>query len=51
MINVKIVHMECKGQIEVTDDDFIYEFVKLDGVAETVLRLLARRFHIAYQRI
>lgn len=51
MTNVKIVHMECKGQVEVTDDDFIYElsiltFVKLDvtvtGVPETVLRLLAR---------
>ena len=52
MTNVKIVHMECKGQVEVTDDDFIYElsiltFVKLEvtvtGVPETVLRLLARR--------
>lgn len=52
MTNVKIVHMECKGQVEVTDDDFIYElsiltFVKLDvtvtGVPETVLRLLAIR--------
>lgn len=38
MTNVKIVHMECKGQVEVTDDDFIYElsiltFVKLDVTA------------------